>query len=99
MHANENVIVVLIVNKCDLTNQRTVQENDGKNHAEEKGFLFFETPAKESANVKEAFMLLVKKMVEQVSDKRCVQDNQDISLNEGIKISAESIGKRRYCKK
>jgi hypothetical protein len=93
MYAKENAIVMPIGNECDLTNQRAIHENDVKNLAEEKGFLFFETSAKE------AFMLLVKKMAEQVSDKRGVQRNQDITLNEGIKISDEPIRKIRCCKK
>jgi GTPase SAR1 family protein len=95
MYAKENAIVMPIGNECDLTNQRAIHENDVKNLAEEKGFLFFETSAKEATNIKEAFMLLVKKMAEQVSNKRGVRRNQDIPLNEGIKISDEPIRKIR----
>ncbi len=46
--------VVLIGNKCDLIEKRKVSYERGKALADEFGWLFFETSAKE--NVTEAFM-------------------------------------------
>mmetsp|Transcript_3197 Transcript_3197/g.7665 ORF Transcript_3197/g.7665 Transcript_3197/m.7665 type:complete len:218 (+) Transcript_3197:117-770(+) len=51
----ENVLVALVGNKCDLTSERKVTEEEGRKQAEELGVLFAETSAKIGHNVKELF--------------------------------------------
>jgi hypothetical protein len=48
--------VVLVGNKCDLNEKRQVTPDQGKQVADENGWLFFETSAKENINVTETFM-------------------------------------------
>lgn len=48
--------VVLVGHKCDLNEERQITPDQGKQVADENGWLFFETSAKENINVTETFM-------------------------------------------
>ena len=50
---------LLIGNKIDLVNERTVAQEEGVKIAEKYGMPFIETSAKESLNVKEAFLKVI----------------------------------------
>ena len=51
-------IVMLLGNKCDMTNCRKVTKEEGEKLAAEKGFRFLEISAKNGINVEEAFTYL-----------------------------------------
>ncbi len=51
---------VLCGNKCDLESERKVSTSEGESVAKSMGCPFFETSAKMSVNVEEAFMYLIK---------------------------------------
>ena len=53
--------IVLIGNKIDLNNERTIQFKDAKNLAKKWGVDYIETSAKNNYNCKEALELIVKK--------------------------------------
>ena len=57
-NANKNVYKILVGNKCDLEDKRTVSYQQGKELAETYGMQFIETSAKSNTNVDEAFHLL-----------------------------------------
>ena len=57
--AKLDVRTILVGNKCDLSMEREVTEEEGKKLAEEFGMLFFETSAKAGYNVNFAFETLV----------------------------------------
>ena len=57
-NANKNVYKILVGNKCDLEDKRTVSYQQGKELAETYGMQFIETSAKSNTNVDEAFQLL-----------------------------------------
>ena len=61
--APHDVKLVLVGNKCDLKDKAVVSIDEGKALAEELGIPFFETSAKDSTNIDEAFALLVKQMM------------------------------------
>jgi hypothetical protein len=48
--------VVLVGHKCDANERRKINPDQGKKYADENGWLFFETSAKESINVTETFL-------------------------------------------
>jgi Ras-related protein Rab-32 len=62
----DNVPVVLLANKCDLTKEGLVKNSDQMNaYCEEKGFAgWFETSAKENLNINLATETLVNKIIE-----------------------------------
>ena len=57
----KNIPIVLIGNKIDLNNERTIQFKDAKNLAKKWGVDYIETSAKNNYNCKEALELIVKK--------------------------------------
>ncbi|XP_066346044.1 GTP-binding protein YPTM1-like [Miscanthus floridulus] len=55
-YANDSVCKLLVGNKCDLAESRTVETS--VHYAEEIGIPFLETSAKDSINVEEAFLAM-----------------------------------------
>eukprot|EP01035_Chromulina_nebulosa_P017329 gene17329-22873_t len=58
MHANENIKVILIGNKCDLSDQRMVSFEEGESLANECNIHFYETSAIENINVEKSFLTI-----------------------------------------
>lgn len=59
-----NIIVVLVGNKMDLIQKRVVNKENAKNFADLKGFMYYETSAKDNVNVFEAFDAIAMKLKE-----------------------------------
>ena len=60
--ASENVLIVLIGNKCDLNEKRQVTTEEGENLAKKYKISFYETSAKTGKNVQEAFTEFLKNL-------------------------------------
>ncbi|KAH3756714.1 Ras family protein [Pelomyxa schiedti] len=54
--STQNIVIMLIGNKCDLEASRVVTREDGERFAKENGLFFLETSAKTAHNVEEAFL-------------------------------------------
>lgn len=54
-YASENVVKLLVGNKCDLESARQVKYEDGKELANSLGVKFIETSAKNSIHIEDAF--------------------------------------------
>lgn len=52
-HANANMTIMLIGNKCDLAHRRAVSTEEGEQFAKEHGLIFMEASAKTAQNVEE----------------------------------------------
>ena len=61
---------LLVGNKLDLSSQRQVSVEDAQDLADSLGMEYIETSAKSAQNVKEAFMKMSEKMLEQSSSKQ-----------------------------
>jgi GTPase SAR1 family protein len=59
---NEDLVVSLIGNKCDLDDQRQVSTEEGKNFAVKNEIAFLETSAKDKTNVNKAFQMVMNGM-------------------------------------
>jgi len=70
-HASEKVNRLLIGTKSDLTDKRVISVEKGKALADEYSIKFFETSAKNSYNVEEAFETLARDV-----KKRLVESGQ-----------------------
>ncbi|EEQ99859.1 Rab11, putative [Perkinsus marinus ATCC 50983] len=54
-HADSDIVVMLVGNKCDLSHLRAVEEDEAKKFCTDNDLLFIETSALEATNVEEAF--------------------------------------------
>ncbi|VAH48676.1 unnamed protein product [Triticum turgidum subsp. durum] len=58
-HANANMTIMLVGNKCDLSHRRAVSFEEGEQFAKENGLIFMEASAKTAQNVEEALSRLL----------------------------------------
>lgn len=54
-HANANMTIMLIGNKCDLAHRRAVTTEEGEQFAKDHGLIFMEASAKTAQNVEEVY--------------------------------------------
>ena len=69
-NASKNVYKILVGNKKDMESDRKVTYEQGKEFASQYGMKFFETSAKESVNVNEAFEMMTKEIIKEGSEKK-----------------------------
>jgi len=87
-NAAKNVYKILIGNKCDMENERKVTYEQGKDFAEQYGMKFFETSAKNSTNVNEAFITMTKEVMKNSSKKaETKKNNVVVTAPSGKEIS------------
>lgn len=65
-YADQDVAMALIGNKCDMTSSRAVSREEGQVLADHHGIAFFETSAKASINVDDAFNYLIRKVCDRL---------------------------------
>ncbi|KMT15379.1 hypothetical protein BVRB_3g060830 [Beta vulgaris subsp. vulgaris] len=84
-HADKNIVIMLIGNKCDLASLRAVPIEDAKEFAERENLFFMETSALESTNVETAFLTVLTEIYRTVSKKTLsVNGDYDVSSNAAL---------------
>lgn len=58
-HADKNIVIMLIGNKCDLGSLRAVPTEDAEEFAQRENLFFMETSALESTNVETCFLTIL----------------------------------------
>ena len=68
-HADKNIVIMLIGNKCDLGSLRAVTTEDAHEFAQRENLFFMETSALEATNVETAFLMILKEIYRIMSKK------------------------------
>jgi GTPase SAR1 family protein len=85
---NENMVIILVANKSDLSQSREVEKEEGKGFAEKEGLCFMETSALQNLNVEEAFLQMIT-MIHDIISQKSLEDNINgpkLSLPNGKEI-------------
>ena len=87
--------IMIIGNKSDVENEkRMVTYDEGKKYADEKGYHFYETSAKNNINIKEAFDDIFEQLYKAFEP----EITGEKAVNEGMKVGERRrVGNRRCC--
>ncbi|KAK6232256.1 hypothetical protein SCA6_002329 [Theobroma cacao] len=84
-HADKNIVIMLIGNKCDLGSLRAVPTEDAQEFAQRENLFFMETSALESTNVETAFLTVLTEIYRIISKKTlAANDELDPNGNSGL---------------
>ncbi|KAK7343191.1 hypothetical protein VNO80_26155 [Phaseolus coccineus] len=92
IHADQNILVMLVGNKSDLSSLRAVPVEVAREFAQQEGLFFLETSALDSSNVESAFIGLLSQVYRTVSRKPILVDGHESNFDkvnlelEGTKI-------------
>ncbi|KAL2634224.1 hypothetical protein R1flu_005703 [Riccia fluitans] len=75
-HTDNNIVIMLIGNKSDLSSLRQVTTEDAKEYAEREGLFFLETSAMDATNVEAAFFTVLSEIYRIVSKKALIADEK-----------------------
>ena len=79
----KTVFMVLIGNKCDLEQNREINEEEGREFAEKNGMLFFETSAKTGQNVEEVFKQSASNIAKKIKENYYDLENDSCGIKKG----------------
>lgn len=104
-HADKNIVIMLIGNKCDLGTIRAVPTEDAQEFAQRENLFFMETSALESTNVETTFLTILTEIYRIISKKTLTANGEaDPSGNSLLKGSViivpnqdEDGGKKGGC--
>ncbi|XP_051142197.1 ras-related protein RABA4d-like [Andrographis paniculata] len=87
-HADKNIVIMLIGNKCDLGTLCAVPVEDAQEFAERENLYFMETSALEATNVESAFMTILTEIYRIVSKKALSDDGHALDKAGSLKGTA-----------
>ncbi|KAG4183705.1 hypothetical protein ERO13_A09G125600v2, partial [Gossypium hirsutum] len=79
-HADQNLVIMLVGNKCDLGSLRAVPIEDAQEFAQRENLFFMETSALESTNVETAFFTVLTEIYRIIS-KKTLTANDELDPN------------------
>ena len=89
---SEHVFKILVGNKCDMEKDRKVTYQQGEEFAKEHKMFFFETSAKDSINVQEAFETMTKEIIKENDENVLKKKKHDIIINDDAHKSIKTKG-------
>lgn len=75
-HADQNIVIMLIGNKCDLGSLRAVPTEDAEEFVQRENLFFMETSALESTNVETCFLTILSEIY-RINAKKTLTTNGD----------------------
>ncbi|KAH0791227.1 ras-related protein RABA2a [Histomonas meleagridis] len=97
-NADSNIVVMLVGNKCDLSELRAVTTEEGIGFSKSENLLFIETSARQNSNVQEAFTTLITEVVHRLSKNDLSKGNTSPSQPEkGVSITSQEKPKKEGC--
>ena len=87
-NAEEDLVVLVIGNKCDLEQKRQVTTEEGEAFAKEHGLVFLETSAKTAHNVDDAFVQTAQAIYEKIAQGVFDVSNESFGIRLGTQQSA-----------
>ncbi|KAG8483729.1 hypothetical protein CXB51_022571 [Gossypium anomalum] len=79
-HGDQNLVIMLVGNKCDLGSLRAVPTEDAQEFAQRENLFFMETSALESTNVETAFFTVLTEIYRIIS-KKTLTANDELDPN------------------
>eukprot|EP00731_Ephydatia_muelleri_P038756 Em0894g2a len=96
-YAQPDIEKVLVGNKCDLTEQRAVTEDEAKEYAKALGVPFLQTSSKAGTNIDEIFELLASSVIKKVSSRgKSPSKDDNIHVHDDSTKSA-GTGEKNKC--
>lgn len=94
-HADANIVVMLIGNKCDLAEQREVQTQEALAFAQKQGITFEETSALDSTGVEQSFRIILTEIYQLMSRKTIQPESSgEPTLAQGVKVPVDPEAKK-----
>ena len=94
-NASKNVYKILVGNKCDMESERKVTVEQGKDFATQYGMKFFETSAKESTNVSDAFVAMTREIIKSQDGKKKQTSTSNVVVSNAP--TGQSLNKKSGC--
>lgn len=91
-YAGENVVKLLVGNKCDLTTKKVVDYSTAKEYADQLGIPFLETSAKSSSNVETAFMTMASQIKNRMGPPTSAQPTPNVKISSGTAVKTQGSG-------
>lgn len=86
-HADSQIVIMLVGNKCDLKHLRAIPTEEAKNFAAENKLLFIETSALDATNVELAFQNILTEIYRLYADQTLQADFAQSKPSQGQTIS------------
>jgi Ras-related protein Rab-1A len=92
-YAGDNVVKLLVGNKCDLTARKLVDYSTAKEYADQLGIPFLETSAKNSSNVETAFMTMASQIKQRMGPATSAASApQGVKIGQGAAVKPPGSG-------
>jgi len=92
----ENTPILLLGNKCDLTDKRVVSKEMGEKLANEKNMIFCECSAKNGTNIENSIIELAKRILKEHQSKKEPKKNKEEKVQE-TKNNKKENKKGKFC--
>lgn len=89
-NSDNNLVVMLIGNKCDMQELRLIKTQEGIKFAEQEQILFIETSALDSTNVQEAFTQLISTIIERFGKSSIGKKTDQEVHRQGVTVEEKS---------